>query len=85
MKYLLDTHVVIWYFEDSSELSSQIIEIIDSSENIKYISYISLWEIAIKMNLKKLDLKLTLSELLNKIQNSEFNILQIEDEHLSNC
>ena len=34
------------------------------------------------MNLGKLDLKLKLEELLNIIKNSDFNILQIEDEYL---
>jgi len=83
MKYLLDTHAVIWYFEASPELPQKIRDIIHNNEIGIYISSVSLWEIAIKINLGKLDLKLQLDELLNIIKNRDFNILQIEDEYLT--
>jgi len=82
MKYLLDTHVIIWYIEDSPELSIELKEIIDNPENSIYICSVSLWEIAIKMNINKLRLSLRLDELLANIKNSDFVILQIEDEYL---
>ena len=82
MKYLLDTHAVIWYMGNSLSLPPSTKEIIDSQENHIYLSSISLWEIAIKVNLGKLKLSLDFDELLNKIVNSDFNILQIENEHL---
>lgn len=84
MRYLLDTHVVIWYFDDSPKLPEKIIEIIKNSESKLYISSISLWEIAIKMSLGKLDLNITLNELLSAVKNSDINILQIEDDYLQN-
>ena len=83
MKYLLDTHVVIWLAKDSPELPIGIKELVKQSENDMYISSVSLWEIAIKMNLGKLDLKLPLDKLLIDIKTSGFNILQIEDEYLN--
>jgi PIN domain nuclease of toxin-antitoxin system len=82
MRYLLDTHVIIWYYEGSPNLPLEIERLIDNSANIIFISSISLWEIAIKVNLGKLKLKLTLNTLLENIKNREFNILQIEDEYL---
>jgi len=82
MKYLLDTHVVIWYFEDSVKLSQLAVELINNPENRIYICSISLWEIAIKMHLGKLTLSFTLDEMLNDIKTRDFNILQIENEHL---
>jgi len=84
MKYLLDTHVVIWHFDDSPKLLQEVTEIIKNSENTLYISSISLWEIAIKMNLGKLDLSITLEDLLIRIKNSDAEILQIENEYLQN-
>jgi PIN domain nuclease of toxin-antitoxin system len=51
MKYLLDTHVVIWYYENSTEISRTAEKLIDNDANIKYIHSISLCEIAIKINL----------------------------------
>ena len=82
MKYLLDTHAVIWYFENSSELPKKIEELIDNPEISVYISSVSLWEIAIKISLSKLDLKLSLEELLYIVKNRDFDIIQIENEYL---
>ena len=82
MRYLLDTHAVIWYFQDSSELPRGIKEIINSNENDIYVSSVSLWEIAIKVSLEKLKLKFTFEELTKDVRNRDFCILQIEDEYL---
>ena len=82
MRYLLDTHVIIWLAKDSPELPIGIINIVKQLENDMYISSVSLWEITIKMSLGKLGLKLPLDKLLNDLKTSGFNILQIEDEYL---
>ena len=82
MRYLLDTHVVIWYYNASSELPQKIRELIHDPETSIYISSVSLWEIAIKTNLGKLDLPFPFDELLDIIKNRDFDILQIEDEYL---
>ena len=83
MKYLLDTHAVIWYYENSAELSRTAEKLIDNAANIKYIHVVSLWEIAIKINLGKLKVSFTLDEMLNDVKNRDFNILQIENEYLN--
>ena len=84
MKYLLDTQVVIWYYETSSKLPKKIEDLIDDASINVYICSASLWEIAIKTNLGKLSLKLPLGDFLENIKNRDFHILQIEDEYL-NC
>ena len=56
MKYLLDTHTLIWLLEASSKVSQEIKEILKSPGNSVYLSSASLWEIAIKTSLGKLDL-----------------------------
>jgi len=82
MKYLLDTHAVIWYFEDSQRIPQRITELIDNAESGICISSVSLWEIAIKMNLGKLVLTYSFDELLDRINGSDSEILQIKDEYL---
>jgi len=82
MKYLLDTHVIIWLAKGSDELPQNIKELIEDHANDIYVCSISLWEIAIKMNLGKLDLKLPLDKLLLDIKAGGFNVLQIGDSHL---
>ena len=82
MRYLIDTHVIIWLAVNAHELPKGIKELIERTENDIYICSVSLWEIAIKIKLGKLDLKLPLDRLLNDIKTYGFNILQIEDNYL---
>ena len=83
MRYLLDTHVIIWMVEDSANLPLTIKEIIRNPENQVVISSISLWEIAIKMNIGKLTLNLMFDELVDVLKHGDFDFVQIEDEYLS--
>jgi PIN domain nuclease of toxin-antitoxin system len=82
MRYLLDTHAIIWYLEDAVNLPSAIRETIDNQGNDIFFSMVSFWEITIKVSLGKLKLKLPFDELLNKIKMHDFNVLQIEEKHL---
>jgi PIN domain nuclease of toxin-antitoxin system len=82
MNYLLDTHAIIWYLEESPDLPQPIADIIDNPKNIVSISSASLWEITIKASLGKLDLKLSLGELFSLISTRDFQIIQVENEHL---
>ena len=63
MRYLLDTHALIWYFENSPDLPQKIKEIIKIPENEVYACSISFLEIAIKINLGKLTLSFAFDEL----------------------
>jgi len=58
MRYLLDTHALIWYGEHDQQvkLPQKVKDIIDDPENIIHVSVVSLWEIAIKVSLGKLNL-----------------------------
>ena len=82
MQYLLDTHALIWYLEDSSHLPKKAKELIDDPDNYVCVSAASLWEIAIKMSLCKLKLDLGLDELFKIIADSDFVAMQIENKHL---
>ena len=76
MRYLLDTHAVLWYFENSSKLSQKSGEIIDNPVNDIYVSAASLWEAVIKISLGKLDV--SFDALLNEIEKAGFYVLQTE-------
>jgi len=82
MRYLLDTHVIIWMAEDSEKLPPEMKKILEDDENKVYLCTISLWEIAIKMNLGKLDLGMRLDEFLENIEQRDFSILHIENDYL---
>lgn len=51
MKYLLDTHTLLWGLYNSSDLSHEVIKIL-SNESC-FISIASLWEMAIKKQFRK--------------------------------
>jgi len=82
MKYLLDTHAVIWYFEDSQKFPQKTVKLVDNPDNSVFISSVSLWEIAIKINLGKLGIKSSFDDLLDAVNTSDFEILQIQDDYL---
>ena len=81
MKYLLDTHTLIWLIEASPKVSDEIKQKLNFSNGV-FLSSVSLWEIAIKTNLGKLKLASPFSKLLLDLRKTDIVILQIEDEYL---
>ena len=78
-KLVLDTHILIWYSE-GVELSQQQIELIENqrSNNQLYISVISIWEISMLINKKKIAISISLNEWLHKVQNiPSLNIIDL--------
>ena len=57
MKYLLDTHTLLWFLQGDKKLSDKARPLIDNPRNEKFLSIVSLWEIAIKVSLGKLVLE----------------------------
>lgn len=82
MIYLLDTHAFLWFIEGNKSLSRKARSIIENSTIINYISIASIWEIAIKMSLGKLELKVSLEEIKNEILKNKFEILPLDFEHI---
>ncbi|MBP5359003.1 MAG: type II toxin-antitoxin system VapC family toxin [Treponema sp.] len=83
MKYLLDTHTILWYLTDDNNLSVNARSIIDSSDC--FYSKISLWEIAIKQSLGKLHYKNSIDEISEFCKLEGFlqlNVLENHMEHL---
>ena len=61
MKYLLDTHALLWSLYDSRKLPVAVKQIM--SESDCSISVASLWEIAIKTSIGKLVIKQSIQEI----------------------
>jgi PIN domain nuclease of toxin-antitoxin system len=77
MRILLDTHVLLWAMAEPSKLSSKARRLIDRSEI--YVSAASIWEISIKVALRKL--RVNPSELLAALEPAGFALLPISGEH----
>ena len=56
MRYLLDTNALLWFLDNDKKLSHRARKLIESSNHESFCSIVSLWEIAIKTRLGKLDL-----------------------------
>ena len=82
MKYLLDTHVVLWLAENSPKLSDAAKAIILNEANEIHVSIASCWEVSIKLSLGKLVLIGGTSEFFQIVHENGLKLLQITEEHL---
>lgn len=82
MKYLLDTHLIIWFLRNDDKIPSVIKSLIIDGDNQCFVSIVSLWEISIKYSLGRLDLPVTLEELDYFILESGFSYLPVEQSHI---
>lgn len=78
MNLLLDTHVILWYLEDNPRLSSAMGDVLESTQNTLYLSIASLWEIAIKITIGKLNLAYSFDDLQAALIQFDIAILPIE-------
>lgn len=76
--YLLDSHVLIWWLADSSELNEIARIVIENPQNDIFISVATVWEIAIKQAMGKLHVADNLQQV---IIDSQFRCLSISAQH----
>ena len=80
---LFDTHTFIWWANEPEKLSSNAHAALENEDNVLYLSDVSIWEMQIKAQLGKLDLKIPLNELIESQQlNNNVEILPIKTEHI---
>ena len=80
MQYLIDTHALLWCAQGNDCMPSDVLVVMNDEEC--FYSVASLWEIAIKQSLKKLDVRFAISELDRHCLNAGFMRLPIEVSHL---
>ena len=56
MRLLLDTHVILWWLNNSQQLGQKARGAIATSTNMVYVSAVSVWEIVLKRSLGKLEI-----------------------------
>jgi PIN domain nuclease of toxin-antitoxin system len=80
MKVLLDTHVLLWYVMGNPGLTARARALIDAKSEL-CLSVVSLWEIAIKANIGKLQLNCSFDDLLVRLDYLKVEIvaLSVED------
>jgi PIN domain nuclease of toxin-antitoxin system len=82
MQYLIDTHTFIWFVNGDDSLSAKSKKIIANTDNKCYLSIASVWEIAIKISLKKLSLKSSFDKLSEILSENEIELLPVSLQHI---
>ncbi|EIC29737.1 MULTISPECIES: type II toxin-antitoxin system VapC family toxin [Methylomicrobium] len=82
MKLLLDTHILLWYLENDPKLPDTWKRYIEDRHNSIAVSIASLWEIAIKISLGKLELLDDLSTVESVLHQQGITLLPIKTSHL---
>lgn len=64
MKFLLDTHILLWWLNNDKKLAAFFQSTIANPKNIIFVSTASAWEMSIKAQVGKLDVPDNLEEAL---------------------
>lgn len=78
MKFLLDTHVLLWWMNNSRELPRETQGLIADRENAVFVSTVALWEIWLKESLGKLAVPANFNE---KVSEQGFTMLPLAAAH----
>lgn len=78
-KLLIDSHVFIWLLYEPEKVSPKVQQLIQTADAV-YISLVSLWELALKFDKKKL--AYSPKELAAGIKALNLQILPLETEHI---
>ncbi|MEG4319045.1 MULTISPECIES: type II toxin-antitoxin system VapC family toxin [unclassified Microcoleus] len=83
MRLLLDTHTFIWYVTDNPRLSANVKLLIEDENNEKLVSMASIWEMAIKHSIGRLNFSLPFMEFVRQqLSVSNIGLLEINLSHI---
>ena len=83
MKLLLDTHTFLWMDADPAKLSATAKSLITDASNDLLLSVTSLWEIQIKSMLGKLQLRVSLADMVQENeQKNGLVVLPVTGDHV---
>ena len=81
MRYLLDTHTLLWARATPDLLSADALAVLESADNALYLSIASLWECAIKSSIGKLDVP----DDFYRTVAGDYELLGIDVSHVEAC
>lgn len=83
MRFLLDTHALIWFGNGDPRLSPKAQTLIANGTNRIYFSVASSFEMAIKINIGKLQLSQPLAGFLQRVAERNIDSLHLQESYLS--
>mgnify|MGYP003603006799 CR=1 FL=1 len=81
MKFLLDTHLLLWTAGFPDRLSAEARALIETTQHELYFSAASVWEIAIKCGLGRNDFQVDVRLLRRGLLDNGYSELPIRSEH----
>ena len=82
MRLLLDSHTFIWLDASPDQLSTDAQDILQDPNNDLILSIVSVWEIQIKAQLGKLDLRRDLAGIIREQESNGIELLPITLSHI---
>ncbi len=83
MRFLIDTHALLWFLREDSRLSSSAKSLIERDDSEVVVSIASIWEIAIKIGSGKLQLSGTFDDFCDiELRRNNFILLAVDLLHL---
>ena len=84
MNILLDTHAFLWFIDENPRLSEPARVLIEAEDSQPFLSMASLWEIAIKISLGKLQLEQSYEAFIpQQLASNGIGILNFSLEHIA--
>ena len=81
-RFLLDTHTFLWWIQGNTSLSDRAQDILSDENNQLCLSVASLWEVTIKLNIRKLTIPHTIEELYGLLYLFNVELLNISQSDL---
>lgn len=82
MRVLRDTCALLWFLRDDPELSEKAAQIIENPDTDAFVSVVSIWEIAIKASIGKLEIPVGSHDSLeDRLKACGFNLLPVDFQH----
>lgn len=81
MKFLLDTHVLLWAAGLPEKLSAEALRLLKDTDNTLFFSAASLWEIVIKRSLGRDDFRVEPALLRRGLLDNAYEELAIASQH----
>lgn len=83
MKILLDTHTFLWFIAGDPQLGTYAQQLIEETNNERYLSVVSVWEITLKSSLGRLVVPTPPTALIrDHVWANAIDLLAIAPEHL---
>jgi PIN domain nuclease of toxin-antitoxin system len=83
MKFLLDTHALLWILSEDKRLSEDAKNEYLNRENTIFLSMASIWEMSIKISLNNLKLRNSVEKIVEEhVVGNDIKLLRIESSHI---